>query len=67
MSDAGERIEELKPIPDLVDQGRPEIDEADDPEHTVSSPSAGDASEADVADVAEQRLEVPIDDEDVRE
>lgn len=67
MSDARERIEELRPIPDLVDQGRPEIDEADDPEHTVSSPSSADVSEADVADVADQRLEVPIDDDDVRE
>ncbi|WP_067200683.1 hypothetical protein [Microbacterium sp. XT11] len=64
MSDARDRIDEDKPTADLLEQDRPDVDEPDDPEYAVSSAPLTDAREADVADVADQREEVPLDDED---
>jgi hypothetical protein len=67
MSDAGERIEDLKPTADVVEQERPDVDEPDDPERTAGPVGSSGVTEADAADVADQREEVPLDDEDGRE
>lgn len=65
MSDAGERIDDLKPTADLAEQQRPALDEPDDPERAVSPEPVSALTEADAADVADQREEVPFDDEPV--
>jgi len=67
MSDAGERIEDLKPTADVVEQERPDVDDPDDPERTAGPVGSSGVTEADAADVADQREEVPLDDEDGRE
>ncbi|MDQ0648823.1 hypothetical protein QFZ53_003019 [Microbacterium natoriense] len=63
MSDAEEWIDDLKPTGDLAEQRRPVIDEPDDPERAVSLEPVSALTEADEADVADQREEVPFDDE----
>lgn len=56
-------IDDVKPEADLQEQERPAEETPDDPE--VPQPSAPDPHpiEADPADAAEQRLEVPLDDD----
>ncbi|GAT73544.1 hypothetical protein [Microbacterium hydrocarbonoxydans] len=62
MSDA-DPIEEQKPVADLREQERPDLDEPDDPESPVTASTALDGAEADPADVVDQREEVPLDDD----
>lgn len=63
MSIADDPIEDQKPSADLQEQRRADLDEPDDPESTVSPSTPLDGAEADSADVAEQRAEVPLEDD----
>jgi hypothetical protein len=60
-------IDAAKPDADLQDQSRPEVDEPEDPEVAVAAPGPGpldvDLADADSADAADQRTEVPLDEE----
>lgn len=60
-------IDDQKPVADLQEQQRPDLESPDDPEApALGEPDLGDL-EANPADVAEQRQEVPLDDEHSRD
>lgn len=63
MSLSDESIDDLKPTADLQEQSRPAEEEPDDPEAPVS-PGPVDGITADPLDAADQRREVPLDDEE---
>lgn len=65
MSDADEWIDDLKPMADLAEQQRPAMEEPDDPESAIAVEPVSGLIEADAADVADQRQEVPFDDEQI--
>jgi len=63
VSDAADRIDEEKPTADLLEQERPDVEEPDDPERALATGPGIDVREADPVDAAEQREEVPLDDD----
>lgn len=67
MTEQGETLDDDKPSADVEEQQRPETEEPTDPEATVSGGEERDGVEADAADVADQRREIPLDEDDPRD
>lgn len=67
MSLSDEPIDDAKPIADQQEQERPEQEAPVDPEVPEPGVFDEDPIEADPADVAEQRREVPLDEERIDE
>lgn len=65
MSLSDQPIDEVKPEADLQEQERPDLEVPDDPEVTTTGEPDVHSVEADPADAAEQRHEVPLDDDDL--
>ncbi|MCT1479086.1 hypothetical protein [Microbacterium sp. p3-SID336] len=63
MSQSEQPIDEIKPDADLQEQERPEVETPDDPELLVPPVPEAHPIEADPVDAAEQRREVPLDDD----
>lgn len=56
-------LDDQKPVADLQEQERPDLEEPDDPEAPALGTPDFAHSDANPADVAEQQEEVPLDDD----